>query len=281
MLEGSEPGLLDQWLPGGPVLDPEDRLIIRTVKLYADGALGSRGAALLEPYSDEPDSRGLLMIEREPLEQLLRRIHSSGYQCAVHAIGDRAGRLLLDLYASILAGDPGAGPRHRIEHAQILAPGDIGRFAELGIVASMQFTHATSDMPWAAERIGAGRLAGAYAWKSIQRTGAVLAQGSDAPVESPDPFLGLYAGITRRDAEGRPEGGWQAQECLSPREALEAATIGGARAAFLEERLGRLQAGFWADFVICDTDPLEEPAYKLRKTQVLETWVGGKCCYRR
>ncbi|MBU1700879.1 MAG: amidohydrolase [Candidatus Eisenbacteria bacterium] len=286
MIEGSEAGLLDEWLLRGPLLDSADRLIIRAVKLYADGALGSRGAALLEPYADEPGTRGLLMMEADSLETLLRRIHRAGFQCAVHAIGDRANHLLLDLYekilgAEILGGKPGRDPRHRIEHAQIIAPGDIGRFAALGVVASMQFTHATSDWTWVANRIGRGRLPGAYAWRSISRAGARLAQGSDAPIESPNPFPGLAAGISRQDADGNPKGGWLPHECLTPAEALGAATTGAAQAAFLEDRLGRLQEGCWADFVLCDTDPLTEPASSIRKTQVEETWVGGKCVYRR
>jgi predicted amidohydrolase YtcJ len=276
MLDGSEERLLKDELQFGPSLDSEDWLTVRAVKLYADGALGSRGAALLKPYSDDPTTRGLLVLRRERLEGLMRRAHAAGFQCAVHAIGDRANRIVLDVYEDMQKRLPMPDPRHRVEHAQILSPEDIPRFKELGVVASMQFTHGTSDMPWAEDRLGPHRLAGAYAWASILKTGAILAQGSDAPVERPSPLLGLYAGITRQDADGSPEGGWRPEEMLSPQRALNAATRGAAQAAFMEDRLGQLSPGYWADFVVVDTDPLADPPQRLLEAEILETWVGGR-----
>jgi hypothetical protein len=276
MLDGSDEELLRTWLARGPLLDPEDRLIIRAVKLYADGALGSRGAALLAPYADRPETRGLLVMEPVRLAGLMRRVHAAGFQCCVHAIGDRANRIVLDILEEILQARPRPDARHRIEHAQILSPQDIPRFAELGVVASMQFTHATSDMPWARDRLGPERLEGAYAWRSLLETGAVLAEGSDAPVESPNAFLGLYAGITRQDTTGAPPGVWLPEQRLTPREALEAATVGAARAAFLEDRLGRIAPGYWADFTLTDTDPLEDPPERLLRARVLGVCVAGR-----
>jgi hypothetical protein len=276
MIDGSDDALMREELPKGPQLDPDDLLIVRAVKLYADGALGSRGAALLEPYSDDPSTRGLLVTDPKRLEGLMRRTHAGGYQCAVHAIGDRANRMVLQFYEGILRADPGSAPRHRIEHAQILSPEDVGEFRALGIVASIQFTHATSDMPWAEERLGAARLeGGGYPWKALLDSGAILAGGSDAPVESPNPFLGLYAGITRRNRGGNPPEGWLPRQRLSPEEALEAATLGAARAAFIEDRLGRLAPGYRADFVVTDTDPLADPPAALLDARIRETWVGG------
>ncbi|MBD3336945.1 MAG: amidohydrolase family protein [Candidatus Eisenbacteria bacterium] len=279
MLDGGDEELLREMLPAGPAVPPEERLIIRTVKLYADGALGSRGAALLAPYADEPSTTGLFLTAPDALEAAMQRIDDAGFQCAVHAIGDRANRVVLDIIEELQRAAPHRDRRHRIEHAQIVAPGDIRRFAELGVVASMQFTHATSDMPWADERLGPERLTGAYVWKALLETGAVLAQGSDAPVESVNPWWGLYAGMTRQDAAGQPAGGWFPEQRLSAEEALAAATRGAARAAFLETKLGALKPGYWADFIICDTDPLQAEPSRVRNTQVHETWVGGEKVY--
>ena len=248
-------------------------LTLRAVKFLADGALGSRGAALEAPYSDEPASRGLLLIEPAELEAKARAFSERGFQVAVHAIGDRANARVLDLLGALEKAHPGARPR--IEHAQVLRPEDIGRFAQLGVIASMQPTHATSDMPWALARLGPARLAGAYAWKSLLNAKAALAFGSDFPVESPSPLLGLYAARTRQDEKGAPEGGWTPTERLSGEEALEAFTRGAAYASFSETRRGQLRAGFDADFVALSVDPVAGPAAGLLEAQMVLNEVDG------
>lgn len=258
---------------------PGGRLEMRGVKLYMDGALGSRGAALLADYSDDPGNRGLLVTAPDAFEAAVRKAKGCGVQVATHAIGDRANRLVLDTYARVLGDDAKTDHRWRIEHAQILAPDDIPRFARLGVIASMQPTHATSDMPWAGDRLGNSRLAGAYAWRSLLDSGAHLALGSDFPVESPDPRLGLYAAVTRQDRGGQPPGGWFPQQRLTAAEALRGFTADAAWAGFDEDKVGRLAPGLRADFVILDADPLSVPASQLDDLKVRSTWVDGKPVY--
>jgi predicted amidohydrolase YtcJ len=243
------------------------------VKLFADGALGSRGAALLAPYSDRPDTSGLLVVTPEALNERSYRIHVAGYQLAIHAIGDRGVRVALDAIAAAEAADNSR--RHRVEHAQVVAPEDWGRFAAYNVPASMQPTHATSDMPWAEARLGKARLVGAYAWKSLARLGAVLAFGSDAPVERVSPWLGLYAAVTRQDLTGLPPGGFTPGERLSIREALKAFTAGAAYATN-DPELGVIRVGARADLTIVDRDPEQIPAIELPKTRVLWTVVDGR-----
>ena len=197
-----------------------------------------------------------------------------GHQLAVHAIGDAANREVLGAYADVLEYVPGG--RHRIEHAQVVAPEDLPRFAELGIIASVQPTHATSDKAMAEDRIGAERMEGAYAWRTLMQSGARLALGSDFPVEPADPLYGLHAAISREDRSGEPAGGWFPQEALSPVEALAGFTVGAAYAMQLEERAGTLTAGKWADFIIVEGDPLADDPAGIWRMQVRETWVGGK-----
>jgi len=261
------------WLYG-------DRLRMGGVKLYADGALGSRGAWLKAPYADSANNRGLQFVEDTKLRNIMSRAALDGYQIAIHAIGDAANAQALDAYAELETTYKG-DRRWRIEHAQIVDPADIPRFAQLGVIASMQPVHQTSDRTMAEARLGPGRLKGAYAWKSLIVSGAHLAFGSDTPVESPDPFAGLAAAITREDAKGEPFGGWQPQERVSREEALAGFTTGAAYAAFAEGKVGRLAPGLWADFILLDRDPLLATPAELRGTKVLETWVAGRKVYSR
>ena len=278
MADGPGP-TLDGLCEHGPVEDRSHRLVMRAVKLYADGALGSRGAALLSDYSDDPGNRGLLFLSDGELETQLRRVMSCGLQAGVHAIGDRANRQVLDIFGRLVPAFPYNPGRHRIEHAQIVDPGDIPRFAELGVIAAMQPIHATSDMYWADERLGEARLAGAYPWRSLLDSGATLAFGSDFPVEQVNPMLGIYAAVTRRDLNGWPDGGWQPQERLTRREAFRAYTLDAARAAFMEDVVGSLEPGKRADFIVLDRDPLTAPEADIPDVRVLQTWLDGKLVF--
>lgn len=255
-----------------------DRLDIAAVKLFADGALGSHGAALLEPYSDDSENRGLPYWTAAELTAMAAKANGMGFQVAVHAIGDRANRMVLDAFEQIQNGRPSA-LRNRIEHAQVIALDDIPRFARLGVIASMQPTHATSDMNMAEDRIGPERTRGAYAWRRLLDSGATIASGSDFPVESPNPFLGLYAAVTRQDRAGRPERGWYADQALSRAEALDSFTLAAAYAARQEDRVGSLETGKWADFIIVDRDYFSVPANQIDDIRVLETWIGGERVY--
>ncbi|MEW5852349.1 MAG: amidohydrolase [Myxococcota bacterium] len=271
-LAGMEEGVLDHLPPGG-IQRAERRVEIRGVKLFADGALGSRGAALLAPYSDEKGHVGLLVTEPKVLEERSRAVHDRGFQVAIHAIGDRANREVLEMFGRL--GPQTAQRRHRVEHAQVVDPADWRAFKNLGVIASMQPTHCTSDMPWAEARLGKARLAGAYAWKSLLGAGAVLAFGSDAPVESEKPLWGLYAARTRTDHTGKPKGGWQAQELLDGVTALKGFTQGAAYAVGHEDELGTLKVGTLADFTWLEADPTTAEPQKLLSMKVLGTAVGG------
>ncbi len=256
------------------------RLQMRGVKMYIDGALGSRGAALLADYSDDPGNRGLLVTAADAFEASVRKAKQCGVQIATHAIGDRGNRLVLDTYERVLGADARTDIRWRVEHAQIVAPEDIGRFAKLNVIASMQPTHATSDMPWAHERLGEARLAGAYAWRDLLESGAHLALGSDFPVESADPRLGLYSAVTRQDREGRPAVGWFAGQRLTAEEALRGFTADAAWAGFDEDQVGRLAPGLHADFVILAADPLTAPPSEIDDLEIRSTWVDGRPVYQ-
>jgi predicted amidohydrolase YtcJ len=256
------------WLYG-------DRLRMVGVKFYADGALGSRGAWLKQPYSDKPDTRGLQFHSDAELLSLTDTAASRGFQIATHAIGDAANAQVIGVYEQ-LSKKYGRGRRWRIEHFQIADPADIPRLAPAGIIASMQPTHQTSDRLMAEKRLGSNRLAGAYAWQTVLKSGAKLAFGSDFPVESPNPFPGLSAAISREDINGQPPGGWIPSERLTFAQALAAFTRGAAYAGFAEDRIGALEAGKWADFVLVDRDPTKVDAQALARTQVLETWIAGK-----
>ena len=270
---------LDWLCANGAYTHPGRRLQMRGVKFLIDGALGSRGAALAQDYSDDPGNRGLVLIEPARFGSLLERAQGCGLQVATHAIGDRGNRIVLDAYAGALDGRLDSDHRWRIEHAQIIDPADIARFAQMGIVASMQPTHATSDMPWAEARVGAERIAGAYAWRSFAEAGVRLALGSDFPVESPDPRRGLYAAVTRQDREGQPPGGWLPAQRLSAAEALRGFTADAAWANHDEALTGRLAPGLQADFVVLAQDPLSVAPAELGGLEVRSTWVDGAPVY--
>jgi hypothetical protein len=257
------------------------RFTFRAIKVGVDGALGSRGAALLAAYSDDPKNWGLTTMPQEQLEQISREALRRGYQVCVHAIGDRANRMVLDAFQRALSLVPSGDPRFRIEHAQILSPDDVPRLGRLGIIASMQPVHATSDMPWVPARVGEDRLAGAYAWRSLLDSSARLAFGSDAPVEHWNPFDGLFAAVTRQDHDLRPEGGWLPGERLSREEALRAYTLGGAYAAFEEKEKGTVTPGKLADLVVLDGDYFEVPEAEIWKVSPEMTILGGKVVYAR
>ncbi len=275
----SDDGDLQEALRKGPRIGLGDhRLTVRSIKLYIDGALGSRGAALIEPYTDDSGNVGLVMMEAGRLRSFAARAGLLGFQLAVHAIGDRGNRIVLD---AIEAAKVSRDARFRIEHGQIIAPEDIPRFAALGVIASMQPTHATSDMYWAGDRLGADRLGGAYAWKSILRSGARLACGSDFPVESERPILGFHAAVTRQDAKRWPEGGWRPEEKLSREEALRCFTLDAAYAAFEEDLRGSISVGKLADFTVLSRDIMAVPEEEILGTEIEMTVVGGRIAYER
>ncbi|MGB5630306.1 MAG: amidohydrolase, partial [Woeseiaceae bacterium] len=257
-----------------------DHLDIASVKLYTDGALGSRGAAMIEPYSDDPENRGLPFWTQAELDAMVQKANDMGFQVGIHAIGDLGNRMALDAFEHAQGGKP-SPLRNRIEHSQIVTLDDIPRFAELGIIASMQATHATSDKNMAEDRIGPQRILGGYAWRRMLDAGVVLANGSDFPVELSNPFHGLYASVTRQDRDGEPAGGWYADQALTRAEALHSFTLAGAYAAHQEDRLGSLEPGKWADFIIVDRDYFTVPAAEIDDIVVLETWVAGKKVYAR
>lgn len=272
----------DSLSKDGPIKNyRHDLLALRSIKLYADGALGSRGAAMIEPYSDDPDNRGLLFNEQEEMNAKVLKSMSRGFQTNVHAIGDRANRQVLNAFENAKDSLGEQGLRNRIEHAQIVSPKDIPRFKELNIIASMQPAHATSDMNMAEDRIGAKRMEGAYAWQTFLDQGAVIASGSDFPVEHVNPFYGLYSAVTRQDHQGNPEGGWYPSERMTRKQAFRSFTIDAAYAAHQENVLGSLEPGKWADFILVDRDFFEVPAIEIWQTDVLETWVAGKKVYSK
>ncbi|GAA4755227.1 amidohydrolase [Sphingomonas daechungensis] len=268
-------------VPNGPT--PwlfDDRLRMGGIKLYADGALGSRGAWLKKPYADKPDTRGLQFLKDEELLAKAEEAAGKGLQVAVHAIGDAANAQAISAYEQ-LTKRYGNQRRWRIEHFQIADPADIPRLAPAGIIASMQPTHQTSDRLMAEKRLGPDRLAGAYAWQSVLKSGARLAFGSDFPVESPNPFPGLSAAVSRQDANGQPLGGWIPEERVSFEQALAGFTRDAAYAGFAEQKFGALEPGKWADFIIVDTDVAAADPQEIGKTQVLQTWVAGKKVWQR
>lgn len=254
-----------------------DRLAFAGLKIVADGALGSRGAAMLEPYSDAPEETGLAIVEGAQLRNQMIGAAQRGYQLAVHAIGDAANRDVLDAFTDI--GEYVPGGRHRVEHAQVVAPEDLARFGEIGLVASVQPTHATSDKAMAEDRVGADRMQGAYAWRTLANSGARLALGSDFPVEPVEPLYGLHAAVTRQDRQGEPAGGWYPEEGLSPVEALAGFTQGAAYAMNLDGNVGTLTPGKWADFILVNGDPIAGDPVRIWQIEVLETWLAGERVY--
>lgn len=267
------PGRLwEEALRRGPETGPF--LTVRAIKLYADGALGSRGAALWQAYSDEKTNTGLLITSREEIEKTARQAAAGGFQVCTHAIGDRANRIVLDAYAAVLGGPN--DKRFRIEHAQVVSLPDFRLFRDFSVIPAIQATHATSDMRWAESRLGPDRVAGAYAWKRFLALGIPVPNGSDFPVEEPDPLRGFYASITRQDERGQPPGGWMPDQKMTREEALESWTIHAAFAAFEEKLRGTLEPGKYADFIVLDRDIMTIPAADILKAQVRMHFVDGR-----
>lgn len=280
MIASADVGAVNDYFETGPLLDyGAGRLTVRSIKVWMDGALGSRGAALLEEYTDDAENAGLLFMSREKLQSLVERALAAGFQVATHAIGDRANRMTLDAYEIALKAVQENDARLRIEHAQVIALEDIPRFAKLGVIASMQATHATSDMYWAEARLGPQRVAGAYAWRKLMDSGVRIANGSDFPVEHVNPIWGFYAAVTRQDHEGWPEGGWYAEERMARTEALRSFTIDAAYAAFEEGEKGSIETGKLADLVILSKDIMRVALKELLNTHVELTMLGGKIVY--
>jgi predicted amidohydrolase YtcJ len=281
MISDDSAALLHYFARGPQRALYDNHLWISSIKLYADGALGSRGAALLEPYTDDPKNSGLLITAPAHIQDVATRALRAGFQVATHAIGDRGNRLVLDAYAAALAMVPTADHRFRIEHAQIINHDDIPRFAELGVIPSMQAVHQTSDMYWAGNRLGQGRLLGAYAWRSLLNTGIVIPNGSDAPVEAINPLLSFHSAVARQDAENWPAGGWMNEQRMTREEALKSMTIWPAFAGFQEGTMGSLAPGKLADFVILDRDIMTVADRDILGTSVVATYISGKPVYER
>ncbi|GGB97477.1 amidohydrolase [Pseudoduganella buxea] len=258
-----------------------DLYALSSVKLYADGALGSRGAALIKPYSDAPHTHGLLFYKDGEMRAKMEKAIKAGYQLNVHAIGDAGNRQILDNYAALLKKHPGAALRHRIEHAQVVALADIPRFKALGIIPSMQPTHATSDQNMAEQRVGPQRIEGAYAWHTFLKQGSRIACGSDFPIESPNPFEGIHAAVTRQDMRDVPAGGWHKEQAMTLQQAFRCFTLDAAFAARQENVIGSLEPGKWADFIVTDQDLFQVAPEKIGRIGVLQTWVGGRQVYRK
>ena len=264
----------------GPLLGyGNDRLTVRSVKLYADGALGSRGAALTAPYADAPTLRGLLFMSDDEMAHKISTALKAGYQVNVHAIGDAANHQVLGAFETAFQAVGGRALRNRIEHAQVVALADIPRFKKLDLIASMQPTHATSDMNMAEERVGKERLRGAYAWRSFLDQGTRIAGGSDFPIESTNPFYGLHAAVTRTDHANLPAGGWHIEQAMTLLEAFRAFTLDAAYAEHQEKTLGTLEKGKWADFILVDRDLFAIAPADIWKIKVEQTWVAGKQVY--
>ena len=272
---------LQQVLDAGHSSDSRDMYSVRSIKIYTDGALGSRGAAMLEPYSDRPDHRGLLLTSREELQRLFKLAINADFQIAIHAIGDQGNRIGLDVLEQAYEGFGGRHLRHRMEHSQVVALSDIPRFKSLDVIPSMQPTHATSDMNMAEDRIGAERLKGAYAWQSFLKQGSRVVSGSDFPIELANAFHGIHAAVTRQDKNNQPEAGWIPEEAMSLEDTMRSFSIDAAWAAHQEDSLGSLTPGKWADFILLDQDIYQIPAQDIWKTQVLETWLAGELVYAK
>ena len=279
MLSATDPAL-QAWLKAGPIDDPLDLLDVRSVKIYGDGALGSRGAALLAPYSDKPKETGLLVTQPDKLTAVMKLTIDAGFQANVHAIGDYANQLALDRFESLQTEVQRKAGRHRIEHAQIVAPKDLPRFAKLHVLPSMQPTHATSDKNMAGDRLGVARLRGAYAWRSLVNDGNRIVGGSDYPVELANPFFGIHAAVTRQDQQNQPAGGWLPEQKLTLVEALRSFTVDAAYGAFQDQSMGSLAPGMWADFILIDRDIVKVAPEQLWQSKVLATYVGGELKYQ-
>ena len=283
MLAGSDKNLLERWFRRGPAINEgDDRLTVRAIKLVADGALGSRGAWLIKPYSDRRGHVGLPTMSLEDMRDISHLAYQHGFQIGTHAIGDRANREILDIYSDLFDGVD-RGVRFRVEHAQHIDPEDIPMFGKLGVIASVQGIHMSSDRPWAIDRLGAKRIReGAYVWRKLLDTGAILANGTDVPVEPVSPFASFYSLVSRQTLKGTPPGGYEPSQKLTREEALRSYTIDAAYAAFEEDIKGSITPGKWADFVVLDRDIMDSsavPDAAILDTQVLMTVVGGEVVY--
>ena len=274
MVSLGEPNL-DYFLKRGPF--QTDRLTVRAFKLYADGALGSRGACLRQPYADRPETGGFLLLSPAELERVTTLLYASGFQANTHCIGDSANHLMLNLYGKLLKGRNDR--RWRIEHAQVVSRDDIWKFDRYSIIPSVQPTHATSDMYWATERLGRVRVKGAYAFKDLMRQNNLIAFGSDFPVEAPNPLFGFHSAVARQDANNFPAGGYQMENAVDRKSALLAMTRWAAYANFEDKLRGSIAPGKQADFVILDRDIMTVPNAQLRQTKVRQTWIGGGRVY--
>lgn len=280
MISSTEPSL-EKILGAGHSEDEYQLYSARSIKIYTDGALGSRGAAMLEPYSDRPGHRGLLLTSAAQLRKLFKLATEADFQVAIHAIGDKGNRIALDEIEHAYATVGGRHLRHRIEHSQVVTIADIPRFKSLDVIPSMQPVHATSDMNMAENRIGRARLKGAYAWRTFLDQGSIVVSGSDYPVELANPFDGIHAAVTRQNKANQPEGGWLPEEAMTIEEAMRSFSIDAAWGAHQEESLGGLTQGKWADFIVIDQDIYSIPAEDIWKTQVLETWLAGEQVYAK
>jgi predicted amidohydrolase YtcJ len=282
MLDGKNKEQLNNWFERGPQLD--DWLTVRSIKCYADGALGSRGALLLEPYTDQPETIGNPDMTMEDLAQVCKGALTHGFQVGTHAIGDRANREVLDTYEAAFDANPGRAKDHRfrVEHAQHLHPDDIPRFGELNVIASMQGIHMASDRPWAIDRLGKLRIEmGAYMWARLLETGARVINGTDAPVEPVDPIACFYASVTRQTLAGTPQGGYEPDQRMTREQALRSYTLDAAYGAFQEDRIGSIEVGKLADFTVLSQDIMTIPDNQILQTEVDYTIVGGKVRYKR
>lgn len=280
MIDGGDQSLVDKFLARGPLLG--DFLTVRSIKYFADGALGSRGAFLLAPYHDHAEQSGLMLTDRKILADQTKKAIDAGFSVATHAIGDGANRVVLDAYEDALTLTKAKNTRLRVEHAQLIDPSDHARFKKLSIIASMQPIHCTSDMAWVPDRLGAERIKNrAYPWRSLLDQGVVLAFGSDAPVEDINPILGIYAAVTRANLDGTPEGGFMPEQKLKLIEALEGYHHGAAYAEFNEHQKGKIAEGFFADFVVFDTNLLHPIKAEFIKAKPVMTVVNGKIVYQR
>lgn len=280
MLDAPDKKLTEPFLKSGPEIDPDHMLTIRCIKVFVDGALGSRGAAFIQSYSDAPDVRGVIVTPEDTLYDLTVRSLKAGLQVATHAIGDLANRITLNAYMRAVEEVPSARDhRLRVEHAQVTALEDIPKFAPTGIVLSMQPPHATSDMPWAETRVGSERIQGAYAWRSFLDTGVHLTLNSDFPGETLNPFYGMYAAETRQSPDGKPEGGWYPDQCLTRKEVLKAYTVEAAYSGFEEEIKGKIGPGMLADFIVLSDDILTIPSKDLLSLRVEQTYLGGELVF--
>jgi predicted amidohydrolase YtcJ len=283
MLTGRQPELLETWYKKGPMIDPQHWVTVRSIKLNCDGALGPWGAWLLEDYSDKPGHRGHETLPMSVVTEVSEKALPLGFQVCSHAIGDRANQEILDRYEAALAKFPEAKDhRFRIEHAQHLHPDDIPRFGKLGVIAAMQAIHLSSDRPWAIGRLGEKRIIdGAYVWQSLFKTGARIANGTDAPVEPVDPIPSFYASVTRKTRQGLPEGGYEGDQKMTRAQALKSYTLDGAYAEFEEKFKGSIEVGKAADFTVYDKNIMEIPEDEILEAKVQLTVVGGKVVYKK